>query len=560
MNAEQRPVLHAKPAYRTERIIASLVMAWVIMLTSYMIFQDKALSEASMYFLKILLSLSGAVMLATLPGFLDINYGVGGLSIRAAGGAAAFVFIYTQSPNLPVLKSTVAPYAPAQSVRPAPTSSLRGYDRDSLPLLVALSLDPFSIAPATAVQTVSIAEPAGQGQVMIAPEDADTPHADMSAASASVVNAVASTVYRIAREAIIGAARQAMAFLDRIAAAVRAAGAWMGEKAADLIAGLRSLTATPAAEFAQFVADVPERADAMVNTALAPAVSAIGALTAQLGGISYLSGGVGETVRAVPQLLTSTVSTVTGAVGSLTSTLGETLATTTKTVEDLVTGVLHSPKDTVALTSAAAGDLTQGLIHTTQGALATAKNLTQGVGAQLTAVTNTLNDIAPALVAKINPGFDAHVSAANTLRGAAADYTALPPLAGVPTLNGLKLPQAALPVGRVAERFDRSEEIHGGCASCLLPPLDIGPLARAGGPDGGPLGLGGRSSSGALGGIASAGLAYSGGNPAASGGGALGNAAPGIGGEPAGSGPASGLVNSLHSNVGGAVRGVLGRH
>ena len=69
-----------------------------------MIFQDHALSHASMYFLKIILSLSGAVMLATLPGFMDVNYTVGGFSVRAAGGAAAFVFIYTQSPNLPVLK------------------------------------------------------------------------------------------------------------------------------------------------------------------------------------------------------------------------------------------------------------------------------------------------------------------------------------------------------------------------------------------------------------------------------------------------------------------------
>jgi hypothetical protein len=93
MTTEQRPATPAKPAYRTERVIASLVMAWILCLTSYMIFQDKALSEASMYFLKILLSLSGAVMLATLPGFFDINYGVGGLTIRAAGGAAAFVFI-----------------------------------------------------------------------------------------------------------------------------------------------------------------------------------------------------------------------------------------------------------------------------------------------------------------------------------------------------------------------------------------------------------------------------------------------------------------------------------
>ena len=60
-------------------------MAWVIILTTYMIFQDHALSHSSMYFLKIILSLSGAVMLATLPGFMDVNYTIGGFSVRRGG-------------------------------------------------------------------------------------------------------------------------------------------------------------------------------------------------------------------------------------------------------------------------------------------------------------------------------------------------------------------------------------------------------------------------------------------------------------------------------------------
>jgi hypothetical protein len=53
------------PLYRAERGIASLTMAWVIILTTYMIFQNHALSHTSIYFLKIILSLSGSVMLAT---------------------------------------------------------------------------------------------------------------------------------------------------------------------------------------------------------------------------------------------------------------------------------------------------------------------------------------------------------------------------------------------------------------------------------------------------------------------------------------------------------------
>ena len=149
MDTEQRPQSSAKPAYRTERIIASLVMAWVIILTSYMIFQERALSQESIYFLKILLALSGAVMLATLPGFFDINYGVGGLSIRAAGGAAAFVFIYTQSPNIPNFsKPTAAPYSAPATPRQGTTSSNQHFDSDATPMLVALSIDPFGMASA----------------------------------------------------------------------------------------------------------------------------------------------------------------------------------------------------------------------------------------------------------------------------------------------------------------------------------------------------------------------------------------------------------------------------
>jgi hypothetical protein len=101
------------PLYRTERIIGSLTVAWVIILTTYMIFQNNELSYTSVYFLKIILSLSGAVMLATLPGFFDVSYTLSGFSVRAAGGAAAFVFIYTQSPNLPIIDKFQTAPAPA---------------------------------------------------------------------------------------------------------------------------------------------------------------------------------------------------------------------------------------------------------------------------------------------------------------------------------------------------------------------------------------------------------------------------------------------------------------
>ena len=42
-------------------------------------------------------------MVATLPGFFNVDLNAPGFAVRAAGGAAAFVFVYTQSPSVPQL-------------------------------------------------------------------------------------------------------------------------------------------------------------------------------------------------------------------------------------------------------------------------------------------------------------------------------------------------------------------------------------------------------------------------------------------------------------------------
>jgi hypothetical protein len=42
-------------------------------------------------------------MVGTLPGFLNVELTLPGIALRAAGGAAAFVFVYTQAPNVPQL-------------------------------------------------------------------------------------------------------------------------------------------------------------------------------------------------------------------------------------------------------------------------------------------------------------------------------------------------------------------------------------------------------------------------------------------------------------------------
>jgi hypothetical protein len=94
--------------FRYERIIASSVAVWVIALASYLIVVDRKLDLTQVYFLKILLSLSVAVLVATLPGFIELKYNLLGMTVRGAGGAAAFVFVYLASPGVPALRSVAS--------------------------------------------------------------------------------------------------------------------------------------------------------------------------------------------------------------------------------------------------------------------------------------------------------------------------------------------------------------------------------------------------------------------------------------------------------------------
>jgi hypothetical protein len=86
-----------------ERIVAVVVAVWVIGLVSFLILSTRPFDPARIYFLKILLSLSCGVMVATLPGFINLDLTLPGIGLRAAGGAAAFVFVFTQSPSVPQL-------------------------------------------------------------------------------------------------------------------------------------------------------------------------------------------------------------------------------------------------------------------------------------------------------------------------------------------------------------------------------------------------------------------------------------------------------------------------
>lgn len=577
-------------------------MAWVIMLTSYMIFQDKELSEASMYFLKILLSLSGAVMLATLPGFMDINYSVGGLSIRAAGGAAAFVFIYTQSPHLPALKSSIERQYPAERMRPGPTSSNDSFTEGAFPFMVALSLDPSGLFPGAStlmVDTSYPGVPAGPGQTVIESNDGDTGTGGgdtiliggSGSDQPSTAGAVVTIVYEAARDGAVYIIGQAVAAVDSLATNLRMAVAWIGEKTATLVASLLPAETIPTAGIYEFVAELPKRTSELMNTALAPAIDAVGALTAQLEDSSSLLAHVGDTVRAAPETLTTavretaeavphvvhgTVETLNSTVGGLTDTVGDTLTSATGTVGGLVTGVLHSPKDAVTLTTQAVGSLTDTVADTTRGVLASTKTLAQGVGDQVRVITSTLNDVTPALIEKIDPDFDKHIAATGRLReaservlggtgrlaGGLADHTAsLPALSDV-KLSDIHLPQA--PALREPRLLDR---IGGGAGAVapapLLPPIAAtASLPSISALDGAVSRAAGRAGSALSGGIGSGAGSSIGDGPG--GGGAVLGSAPVLGGGPilgpapvlgGGSGPGRGGMGGGSGIGGGSAMG-----
>ncbi len=339
--------------------------------------------------------------------------------------------------------------------------------------------------------------------------------------------------------------------LDRVAVAIRSAVSWIGGKAMALVDTIWPAQASPVAEIQALFEELPGRVSDLADTALAPAVSAIGDLAVRLNTSPVLDG-ARETAQALPQAVAGTVGVVTGGVKDLTATLGETLSTTTHTAHDLVTGVLRSPKDAVALTGEAVGDLTKSVAQTTDNVLATTKDLAKGVSAQLTTVTDELNDISPSLIAKIDPKFADLQSARDQLREGAKDFhVALPPLSKIQRPQDLNVPRVSFGGDRLGERFSQSEEIRGACTNCVLQPLNVGLAGAVSGPDGGPSSLGSRLS--AAGG--SSGGADRGAGPITS---AVGSVV-GRGDGGAGGGPISGVISSAGSTVGRAVKGLGGR-
>ena len=546
MSTQGQPAQAAAPVYRTERVIASLVMAWVIILTTYMIFQDHALSHASMYFLKIILSLSGAVMLATLPGFMDVNYTVGGFSVRAAGGAAAFVFIYTQSPNLPALKLDPAQAKPAQQRQPLPKSDNLSQLTIEYPALVAFSLITPSLLYSSGPSGGTAQSGGFEGGVNInLPEEGGAPLTG-AVGGISIIEAVSADAV-----AVVGAvaayaqtaARELRALLDTAAMALRTSVSRLVSAVSDLLGAVKTLVAAPRAGIALVSDNLDARTDDLVSGLLGSDGAPAGVLLDRVGGLTTgLMGGLQNSVGGI-------FSTTDNTVQALTLTVQNTVHTMLDSTEKLAHGVTDMLDD-------ATSGLTSGLTPTanrivseitlttgrvvdgiTPAVTNTASQVLDGVGE----LTERLNAVSPSLIATIDPDF----AAGRTLRQlpdgleTAGSAPLLEKLGGERNLFANKF---ADPLG--GEAVPAGLTCIGGCGGTLLSggggslSESVGGLAAGQGRLLGPLNSGGPAS----GGLASDGNI--GGGPAAG---------SGIGG-PASQGPISSAVGAASSILGGATR------
>lgn len=354
-------------SYRIERIIASIVMAWVVILTTYMILQNQTLSPTSMYFLKIILSLSGAVMLATLPGFLDINYSLSGFSVRAAGGAAAFVFIYTQSPSIPALKLDPAPNPPIDIKHSVTGSSGQlSNTADGFPVLVALSFDPVGLFLAGAnkeSETYAIYS-AGHGESgnttlnsNINLASLDFSNILMLHQSSNLSHALMSSVTTVLRNI----ASRVIALLDMAAELLRAGVDQVVVFADDLVTKLNSFIAAPIDQLTVLSDTVEVSLDQLSTDVIEPVIISVeGLVETVLIDVNDTVGGLTDAVL--------------GTVGGVTQQLtGELLGVTQNVVEDVTGSVLPAVDEIVG-----------------------------SVTPQLEKITHKLNEITPALVIKLD--------------------------------------------------------------------------------------------------------------------------------------------------------------
>jgi hypothetical protein len=87
--------------HRLERFVALGVAVLIVIFCTAVIWRDKPVDDPNTsVFMRILLSVACGVLGGTIPGFLNVQFDVPGLAIRAVGGIALAVLTYTYTPTV----------------------------------------------------------------------------------------------------------------------------------------------------------------------------------------------------------------------------------------------------------------------------------------------------------------------------------------------------------------------------------------------------------------------------------------------------------------------------
>ena len=90
--SENNNQTHHTPSL-AEKIVGIIFAFLVFALVSYTIVMDVNVDDKKINLLYTLIALMSGIFVATIPGFLNIDYSTKGMTMRAAGGAAAFVLV-----------------------------------------------------------------------------------------------------------------------------------------------------------------------------------------------------------------------------------------------------------------------------------------------------------------------------------------------------------------------------------------------------------------------------------------------------------------------------------
>lgn len=94
-----------------EKAIGVIFAFMIFALISYTIVGGVKIEKEKLPLLYVMISLMAGAVVSTIPGFLNIDYSGKGMTLRAAGGAAAFVLVFAaltemETPPSPEKKST----------------------------------------------------------------------------------------------------------------------------------------------------------------------------------------------------------------------------------------------------------------------------------------------------------------------------------------------------------------------------------------------------------------------------------------------------------------------